>query len=291
MLVAMLLSLALTHIRSPVLRRLYNTSFGLAVTFFNYGVSGFGLIPYNMICYFCLYLTPRRQSALVVGVLTGTILTIVHIHRYLHTDGQDYSIDTLMMMTFVKQTILAFNYKDGAPGANVTPREKKYSIEKIPSLLSYLAYVFSLQSSVIGPSFEYKDWDSFMDLKGDYAKMPPFSNYASAFIRFVHGLMCVGASIALSHFFSPKWMLTQEFADKFIGYKLAYMIPSMVSVQFNFFAGFKFEEAGLIACGFGYAETVKEDKVERIYDSVRAVRVRGVLASTKSADTFTNWNI
>jgi lysophospholipid acyltransferase 1/2 len=86
-------------------------------------------------------------------------------------------------------------------------------------------------------------------------------------------------------------MLTQEFADKFIGYKLAYMIPSMVSVQSNFFAGFKFEEAGLIACGFGYAETVKEDKVERIYDSVRAVRVRGVLTSTKSADTFQNWNI
>lgn len=126
--------------------------------------------------------------------------------------------------------ILAFNYKDGGPGADVTPREKKYSIQDIPSLLRYLSYMFNLQSAVIGPTFEYKDWDAFMDLRGDYAKMKPFSNYASAFMRFGHGLICVGVSMVCTQMFDPQWMLTSEFADKFIGFKFAYMIVSMFTV-------------------------------------------------------------
>ena len=88
--------------RTPLVRRVYNTVLGVALSFFCYGVSGFGYIPYNMICYVCMHCTPRRYCAYITTALTGTILTVTHIHRYLHTDGTDYSIDTLLMMTFVK---------------------------------------------------------------------------------------------------------------------------------------------------------------------------------------------
>jgi hypothetical protein len=45
--------------------------------------------------------------------------------------------------------------------------------------------VFNLQSSVIGPSFEYKDWEDFLNLRGDYGKMKQFTNYKPAITRYV----------------------------------------------------------------------------------------------------------
>ena len=47
----------------------------------------------------------------------------------------------------------------------------------------------------------------------------------------------------------------------------------------------------MIASGFGYAETVKDENAERCYDSVRTIKVRNILTSTSSGCTFTNWNI
>jgi hypothetical protein len=37
---------------------------------------------------------------------------------------------------------------------------------------------------VIGPSFEYKDWNDYLNVRGDFAKMRAFSNYFDAFKRF-----------------------------------------------------------------------------------------------------------
>ncbi len=54
---------------------------------------------------------------------------------------------------------------------------------------------------MIGPSFEYKDWEDFLNLKGDYAKLRPFSNYSKAITRYVQGLLCFAVSTAFSIYF------------------------------------------------------------------------------------------
>jgi hypothetical protein len=81
---------------------------------------------------------------------------------------------------------------------DITPREKKYALKKTPSLLNYCAYMFNLQSSVIGPSFEYKDWDDFINLREHYATMPLFSNYPKAFERFGSALCATALGLVLS---------------------------------------------------------------------------------------------
>lgn len=43
---------------------------------------------------------------------------------------------------------------------------------ELPSLYEYLSYLFFFPGSISGPSFDYKDFDRFMDLEGIYSDIP-----------------------------------------------------------------------------------------------------------------------
>jgi hypothetical protein len=182
---SMLISLLISHIRSPILRKIINTSCGILITTYTYGCGIFLLVPYNMIGYVFMSFAPRKHAHYYVIFLSGFLLSISNIIEQIEGDT-GYNVSTLAMITFVKQTMLAINYRDGMGDLESwnTTREKKYALKELPSFFEYCNYVFPLQSSVIGPSFEFKDWNDFLNLKGDYGKMKPFSNYPRALIRY-----------------------------------------------------------------------------------------------------------
>ena len=181
----MLISLIISHIRSPFLRKILNTNSGILITTYTYGCGIFLIVPFNMIGYVFMSCAPRKHAHYYVIFLSGFILLITNVIKQIVGDT-GYNVSAIAMITFVKQTILAINYRDGMGDLEDwnTSREKKYALKELPSFFDYCNYVFSLQSSVIGPSFEYKDWNNFLNLRGDYAKMKHFSNYPRAFIRY-----------------------------------------------------------------------------------------------------------
>ena len=136
---------------------------------------------------------------------------------------------------------------------NITPREKKYALKEPPSLLNYCAYIFNLQSSVIGPSFEYKDWDDFINLRGHYADMPLFSNYPKAFERFTCAISSTVFGLVLSLFGFDAWnMLKPEFATYSFAYQVFYLLGSVHGCIWIYVSGLVLGEASLVAAGFGY---------------------------------------
>ena len=40
----------------------------------------------------------------------------------------------------------------------------------MPNILEYFSYIYFIPSCVVGPFFEYKDYENFMYKKGDYAE-------------------------------------------------------------------------------------------------------------------------
>jgi len=97
----------------------------------------------------------------------------------------------------------------------------------MPSLFSYCNYIFNLQSSVIGPSFEFKDWDDFINLRGDYVKMRPFSNYPRAFIRYGQGLLCLVVSTICGIYFPPNRLIEASFGSENYIYRVFHLYMSM----------------------------------------------------------------
>ena len=133
--ISFLLSLVVSHIKSPLLRKLFNTFGGLLISTYAYGLGIFWIIPYNMIAYICMLCIPRKYSHIVTISTTGLLLTLSNIIEMI--DGETgFNVSTLAMITFVKQMMIAVNYRDGLGDYEfwMTSREKKYALKEIPSL-------------------------------------------------------------------------------------------------------------------------------------------------------------
>ena len=132
------------------------------------------------------------------------------------------------MITFVKQMQITLNFCDGdrihQRESDLTPREKQKAITGEVSLIMYLSYMFNLQSSVIGPSFEYPDWEQFINLKGHHAQMRPFSNWFVAIKRFLTGIGIMVVGLVLSGYFDLWHVLTPEFASFMYPYQVFFAV-------------------------------------------------------------------
>lgn len=227
------------------------------------------------------------------------MLTTGNVIRMVKEDT-GYGVATLCMVCFVKHSIISINYRDGLEDKGLTSREKKYALKELPGFFSYCNFVFNLQSSVIGPSFEFKDWDDFINLRGDYAKMRPFTNYLPALQRFGEALLCIVVSNVCFIYFPPNDMLTEEFGKTNFAYRILHVYMSMMACIWTYFSGFCMMEANLIAVGFGYTRTQIEHgfddgpspvKIVENFNSVRVIKITPQINGTSFADYGTNWNI
>lgn len=80
---SVLLSLILSHIKTPLYRKLYNTALGPVLTLYTYGLGITTVIPYNIVGYLCMALAPRKQNHLYVIVINGLWLTANNVTRML----------------------------------------------------------------------------------------------------------------------------------------------------------------------------------------------------------------
>jgi len=119
------------------------------------------------------------------------------------------------MVTFVKQSMIATNYRDGNGdlASWMTQREKTYQLTKMPTFCEYCNYIFPLVSSVIGPSFEFRDWNEFINMQTPWNKMPKFGNLRPAFSRLGQGLLCIVISPIINFYFPIDDVIKPEFAN------------------------------------------------------------------------------
>ena len=106
---------------------------------------------------------------------------------------------------------LALNYKDADKKnrENLTPREKKMMVEEIPSLMTYLAFIFFPAQALSGPFIEFALFDQYIQNKGHYADLKPFENWPTAFKRFIQGFGCLAVSILIQvYVVDPKYVIS-----------------------------------------------------------------------------------
>lgn len=173
-------SLQLQYVRSPTARALINTGLGLFISFYSYGYTVAIWCVYSFTAYACMLLLPRRLVDVFTILLCTIGMTACNLFVQL-IDTEGFSVRTLVMITFVKQTQIAVNYRDGLGDKILSPHAKQQQLAQVPTLLEYCSYMFNLQSSVIGPPFEYKDWNEFIYLKGKYSKPRMYAHYRFAF--------------------------------------------------------------------------------------------------------------
>lgn len=77
--ISFIISLILSHIKSPFLRKTINTSTGILISTYTYGIGIFLLIPYNMVGFIFMTFAPREKAHIYTIIVTLSILTFAHL--------------------------------------------------------------------------------------------------------------------------------------------------------------------------------------------------------------------
>lgn len=96
-------------------------------------------------------------------------------------------------------------------------------IKECPGLLETFSYIFYFPSAIVGPSFEFSDYRNFVYTLGDYKNFFSLNHAIKAsMIELTKGLICMGAYVVLKTPFDNEFLITEEFGNYGIIYKVKY---------------------------------------------------------------------
>ena len=171
----------------------------------------------------------------------------------------------------------------------MTDRERYYA-EPHRERLSFVKWInyFFFVGSCITPMNEYRDFEDFINYRGNITKMPKYGNIWPACKRFGETLLCLVLFSIVHELIDVKYMLTPEFAAENIAFKVFFLILSMHEMIFRLFVAFGGIESNLIATGLSYRPRTEKEPEE--YNQYRAIEMIGFETALNGAQSATRWN-
>ena len=175
----------------------------------------------------------------------------------------------------------------------MTERERHFAgyLRTLPSFIDWVHYMSFMVSISIGPMCEYSTFHDFINMKetSDATKMRPFSNWFTAWKRFIEVWLCAALFMILAEKFDWWYLASSEFVNDPLWYKLYYLLMSMQVMMWQLFTGFATQEANMIACGMSYKAATKTEPEE--FNHVRMVKIVDFELMTNPVKAISNWNI
>ena len=277
-----------------MLRKLFSTLFGNFLGFYFFGPKFLLIVGNYVLVYFIMLFSPSRKIGAQVGiVVSGIVLMIGHFQYWrMSMKGHDYN--TGQMIAFAKMHMTLCSLWDAEKVLNDEKRSKKEDdgaeletkwmtarerhnasyLLTLPSFIDWVHYMSFMVSISIGPMCEYSTFHDFINLKDscDATKMRPFSNWFTAWRRFIEVWLCAALYMILVEKFDWWYLAGSEFLNDSLWYKLYYLLMSMQVMIWQLFTGFATQEANMIACGLSYKAATKDEPEE--FNYVRMVKIK-----------------
>ncbi|QLL35039.1 hypothetical protein HG536_0H04150 [Torulaspora globosa] len=218
-------------------------------------------------------------------------LAFNHLHaQFINASNSDtVDITGSQMVLVMKLTAFAWSYYDGScekDKNSLTDYQKSRAIEKHPSLLEFLAYAYFYPSLLTGPSFDFADFDSWLNCEmfhdlpekrkprrrlhpGQRRQIP--KNGRLALWKVIQGLGWMYLSAVAPKYISVDYMLDfEKFNQRSFFYRINYMYFLGMTFRFKYYAAWTIAEASCILCGLGYngydpkTQTIKWNRVQNI---------------------------
>ena len=144
-----LLSLGLTFIKTPFIRKWYSTSIGIFAGFYVYGFGYFIVIAMDVSVWPIMAFLPKQQAFWVGNAVAVTILTLSNLYAFWLGLGQtDFTFCAQVMQNFVKINMTFCNIKDSLKlddkekVKELTERERYHAegLKEIPSFFDWFHY-------------------------------------------------------------------------------------------------------------------------------------------------------
>lgn len=125
---------------------------------------------------------------------------------------------------------------------------------ELPSFYDYICYIQFLPTAVMGPSLDYKEYSTFIDLKKQYVNIP------NTITPVLKSLLEASVCIAIYQLvYRPHFPIEFMKTDKYLNWEgISMLLYSAISVhlmKFKYYFAWKISSCSIHACGISYEKT------------------------------------
>ncbi|OHT07953.1 MBOAT family protein [Tritrichomonas foetus] len=212
-------SIIIRKFSSPSIRLYLHILFGFTICWFLYHEYFLYVFAGCLLSYLLLYL-PGALCLSSVGVPFLGLISI-HYYKLKHAGTWSSDISGLIMFSFLRIWSLAFNVYDGKKINQKKDIKRKQwrdaAITKVPSIVEYVAYLFSYNGLYSGPILPFKDFIATCNLMSSSetvsqdirSALPPFITSILVCGIYGIGVQLLPANLILSDGFKAKNYLTR----------------------------------------------------------------------------------
>jgi len=232
-------------------------------------------------------------------------MSVSHIYRMLADTPTAVDITGAQMVLVMKLSAFCWNVWDGKQkDSNLNDVQKERAIKKLPSPLDYAGFVAFFPSVMVGPAFDYVDYERWLDTSmfnlpagTDPLKAPPTRkkrkiprSATPAMWKLAKGVGWVLLFLQLSNYFSPEYLLSDEYAKINFANRLFHLHMMNLVQRMKYYGVWTLTEGACILSGLGYRgldpKTGKPN-----WDRLTNIKPAGVEFAQNSHAYLGNWNI
>jgi lysophospholipid acyltransferase len=232
-------------------------------------------------------------------------LSFNHIKREVLNDPSIIDITFSQMVMVMKLTAFCWNVADGVlPDDQLSDLQKEKRLKKLPGLLDYTAYVLFFPALIAGPSFDYADYQKWIDTTmfdlpatTDPAKKPPVRkkrriprSATPALLTLSKGLLYIAIYLILSTMFPWSFTLQDGYMEYSFPRRVFFMHMMNVTARTKYYGTWAITEGACILAGLGY-NGIEPSTGRVLWNRLQNVDAWGVELAQNARAYLDNWNM
>ena len=253
---------------------------GLLILFYCCGANNF----FTIVCWLGAYLILRflpAKPAMYLATIWGSIFALGRtLYEFAHRDNPA-NVKFILLLISVKIHMLAVqNYdrdriKKGLD-KDMSPRERECADIGELNFFDWANFFLFGPCCFPGPNIEFVKYKKFINLEGEYGRMPRTGALIPAFGRFFLTMFLLGMYLWMGSIFKHTFLFSDEFGELNFLEQSWHVSCTCYKVGFMLMQVFTFMECFVIACGLGYSEEHTDkagNKQEENYNTIRTIEL------------------
>ena len=202
-------------------------------------------------------------------------LLLNHVYSQLfveHYNPDLIDITGAQMVLCMKLTSFAWNVYDGwLPESQLSEFQKDRAIRQHPDFVDFLAYAFYFPSVLTGPSYDYAEFQRWIDLsmfdvtindpvKGRRKKRRIPRSGRVAALKLVQGIAWIVLWIKITSYFSVPFAQSPAFKSEPFLYRVLYLTVLGFTYRLKYYGAWSISEGACILSGLGFNGKTKDGR-------------------------------
>lgn len=116
--------------------------------------------------------------------------------------------------------------------------------------------MFHFSSSICGPSIDFKDFRSFINLENEYQEIPIVNCLKVTAVKALQWLILLALYFSLLPKFPLEWIASEDFSRLGALSMVGYYQIALLTIRIKYYVGWKLSHNGMILCGLAYYTAV-----------------------------------